>query len=55
MTKGKTTLIQKTLKRYCPQQLQTDNMSTYDVENPKSTDYGEDLLFAGKSWIVSEK
>ena len=39
MTKGKTALTHEDYqKRNHHQQLTTNNMSTYDVKNPKSTD-----------------
>ena len=48
ITKGKTTLIQKDhSKRNYPQQLQTDNVFTYDVENPNCTNKRRNILLAG--------
>ena len=53
MTKGKTTLIKKDpSKRNCSKQLQTDNLSTNDVENTNSTNKGKDLQLTNKPWIV---
>ena len=41
MSKGKTTLIQKTLAKNCSKQIQTHNLPTNDVENTNSTDKGK--------------
>ena len=48
MMKGKTTLIQKD-----SQQIQAENVSTDDVENPHCTDWGGDLFVVDKPRTVS--
>ena len=50
MTRVKTTLIQKENEppKEPPQQLQTHNVLTYDVDNTKSTNKGRDLQLANK-------
>ena len=48
MTKGKSTLIQKTLQNEPPQQLKIHNIPTDDVENTKSSNYRGDIRFANK-------
>ena len=53
MTKQKTTLIQKDPKRNHPQQLKTDIVSTYDVENPNCADLGGDPLLVCMPRTVS--
>ena len=39
-------------QRNCSKQLQTDNLSTNDVENTNSTNKGKDLLLTNKLRIV---
>ena len=48
MTKGRTTLIKKYPPKDPPQQLQTHNLPTDDVETTNGTNQGGDLLFVNK-------
>ena len=45
---------EKSPSRNYPQQVQNDNMSIYDVQNPNKFDFG-DLFFTCKSWTFSRR